>query len=254
MNRRNPTNRILIVLPFWSGDKDQAMMLARLLADIEPKHSEDADFLFVARFDCEHNLETISYVSRKFNVHTHVSRRRVTGWPGGCNAVFFGAMEWIYHKMESGQVPHYKAIFMMGADGAPFSADWISQLHQKWDEKQLTCSRPFMAGALLLDPQGIHDHINGDCALLSGDLKFLRWLVKGVCDITVPAGWDWVLAGDFKKWGWAGIREIKSVWRKSTRFSQAEWNSEIKFGTLWLHGQKDNSLLDVCRENLCKKM
>jgi len=253
MSKPNPTNRILIVLPFWEGDKGQAMLLARLLADIEPKHSEDADFLFVARYDCEHNLDTVSYVSRKFNVHTYRSRRRVTGWPMGCNAVFFGAMEWVFHKMESGQVPHYKAVFIMGADGAPFRLDWISYLHKQWDEKQVTCAPVFVAGALIEDVVGGHDHINGDCMMMSGNLKFLRWLVKGICDITVPAGWDWVLASDFRKWGWAAILGVKSAWRRQAKFTQTDWDSELRAGTVWLHGQKDNSLLDVCRENLCKK-
>ena len=40
------TNKILITIPFWSRDRDQAMELARLLADLEQAHSEIADFAF----------------------------------------------------------------------------------------------------------------------------------------------------------------------------------------------------------------
>jgi hypothetical protein len=84
-----PSNKILITIPFWNGDKDQAMKLARLLADLQPVHSTTADVLFVSRFDTKHDKQTIDYVSRKFNVYYHVSQRREVGWPHGCNGTFF---------------------------------------------------------------------------------------------------------------------------------------------------------------------
>ena len=79
MGQDQPT-KILLALQFWKGDKDQAMRVARLIADLEPRHTDFADFLFVSRFDCEQDLATVEYVSQKFNVHTYVNRhRRGTG-------------------------------------------------------------------------------------------------------------------------------------------------------------------------------
>lgn len=250
MKGPKPTNKILIALLFWDGDKALAMRLAKLLSDLEPGHSTEADFLFVPRFDCRWDDRMVKYVSRKFNTFTHVSKRRSVGWPLGCNGLFFGMSEWVFHKMESGQIPNYKAVFVMGADGVPFRQDWITYLHREWDAAN-SKKKIYMAGALILDEHTDrgNDHINGDCALLSGDLKFFRWIVRDVRDISTSAGWDWILAKDFKTWGWAGFPGIRSHWRRPD-LNEAEWDAEIAEGTVWLHGVKNDSLINIARKKL----
>ena len=243
------SNKILIVLPFWNGDRAQAFKLARLLADLEPEHSNLADFLFVARFDCKHGDQTVKYVSRKFNVSTYTSKKRGIGWPAGCNSLFFGGMEWIYHKIASKQIPGYKAVFNMGADCAPLSRNWLKQLTEAWDEeakkKPLYVAGPMVPGS----PIG-RSHINGDAQMTSGDLKFLKWLAMDVGDIRVAAGWDWLLSADFERWGWADLPFIKSYWRYPGEFPQSEWDVEVSRGTSFIHGVKGDSLLDLARKNL----
>jgi hypothetical protein len=245
---RTPSNKILIVLPFWSGDKPIAMKLARLLADLEPTHSEDADILFVSRFDCTHDDTTMQAVSRKFNVFKHTSQRRGTGWPMGCNSIFFGSLEWVYRKMEAKQIPQYQAVLFLGADGGPLKTGWIQHFVSSWREANKD-KKICMAGALI-DPQGDHPHINGDCALLSGDLSFLKWLTLGVGDVSTVAGWDWVLSSDFSQRGWADFPFVRSLWNKRTPFSEEDWDAEKALGTVWFHGQKGFSLIDMSRKKL----
>jgi hypothetical protein len=242
------TNKILIVLLYWEGDRAQAMKLARLLADLEAGHSARADFLFVARFDCKHDDDTIRYVSRKFNVFKHVSQRRGIGWPMGCNSIFFGALEWVYHKMAAKQIPHYRSILILGGDGAPLSRDWLSSFIN--ESEMLHKKQVFVSGALVQAKEHGHDHINGDCMLLSGNLDFLRWLAVTVGDVSVSAGWDWVLAKEFENWGWKGLPFVKSVWNRRKEFTQADWDAEVAAGTVWFHGQKAYSLLNLGRKNL----
>jgi hypothetical protein len=249
--RRTPysTNKILICIPFWAGDMRQAIKLARLLTDLEDRHSELADVLFVARFDCPHDDETVKYVSRRFNVFTHTSKRRETGWPMGCNGTFFGSMEWVYHKMSSGKVPNYKAVLNLGADSCPLRRDWLSTLSHAWD---LTNAhrKTYVAGPFLKDASGGgHDHINGDAIMLSGDLKFMKWLAVTVGGIKAAVGWDWGLAGDFRKWGWENFPFIKSLWQKPN-MTHEEWDSEFRQGTILIHGVKSDDLLDISRKNL----
>jgi hypothetical protein len=248
------TNKILIVLPFWEGDRSQAMSLARLLADLEPEHSDYADVLFVARFDQKHDPDTVKYAARRFNVHTYVSQRRGVGWPLGCNSIFFGAMEFIYHKAAAGQIPLYKAVFFMGADTAPLCRGWIEKLSATWDSLN-SKKQVYVAGHLIFaSPNaGGRDHINGDALLLSGDLKFQKWLVKGVQDVRHNAGWDWALAGEFRRWGWAGIPFIRSEWQRLAPFTQTDWDRQISQGIFIFHGQKDQTLLELARKNLCQK-
>lgn len=240
-----PSSKILIALLFWKQDRAQAMKLARLLADLEPEHSSRADILFVSRFDCKHDTVTEKYVSRKFNVHSYTSTRRGVGWPLGCNSIFFGAMEWIYHKIASGKIPHYQAVFLIAADSAPLRKDWLAQIHSEWlalNHHRRVC----VAGAWI---PGEHEHINGDCMMLSGNLDFLHWLAIKVQDIKQRGGWDWLLADRFREWGWENFPFIRSLWRKPN-FSQAEWEDCVKQGISWIHGIKSNDLLDLTRKNL----
>lgn len=238
------SDKILITILFWKNDRAQAMRLARLLADLEPGHSNAADILFVSRFDCKHDVVTEKYVARKFNIYSYTSTRRGVGWPMGCNSIFFGAMEWIYHKISGAKIPNYKAVFLLAADSAPLRRDWLAWLCKAWDDAQANKVR--VAGALL---PGAHEHINGDCIMFSGDLKFLKWLALDVQDIPNRGGWDWLLADRFKQWGWQDFPSIKSLWRKPG-MTQEEWDSLYGEGVCWVHGIKTNDVLDLTRKNL----
>lgn len=226
------------------------MELAQLLADLEPKHSQQADILFVSRFDCPHDVKAEREVSRKFNVFSYTSKRRGVGWPIGCNSIFFGAMDWVYNNIAYGKVPHYKAVLFLGADSCPLKKDWLTQMHYAWDSANKV-GPTYVAGALIPGVPGEgHDHINGDCMMLSGDLKFLKWLAIGVQDIKFSAGWDWLLAHDFEtRWGWADFAFIKSLWRRPT-FSASDWDEFTRQGVSWIHGVKDFSLIKLARKNL----
>lgn len=232
---------------FWDGDKPQAMKLARLLADIQPGHSNEADFLFVCRFDSSHDDAVVRHVTRRFNTYTHRSKRRGVGWPVGCNSLFFGSLEWVYHMMAGGKVPCYRNVLILGADSVPLTVDWLKNMRAYWDELQKH-TEVFVAGAM--GEAGGRMHINGDCMMLSGRLDFLKWLAVTIGDITVPAGWDWVLNDEFKRWGWADFPFVKSLWRKAT-FTRQEWDYAKNLGWEFVHGVKDDTLLDLAREQLC---
>lgn len=233
--------KILIALQYWDGDKAQALALARFLADLEPRHSDDADFLFMARFDSALDTPTIQHVSRKFNVHSRISRRRAKGWPCGCNDLWFSVMEWAQSMIQARKIPHYKAIFTCEADGCPIQRDWIAQLSLEWDR----VNRPtpvVMAGALVMPGP----HINGN-ALMSGDMNFLTWIGRRVGGVTPNSGWDYIMRDDFKKRGWADIPRMKSIYNTPT-FSPEQYADMIKNEWIWVHGVKDQSLIQMGRD------
>lgn len=239
-----PSDKILIVLQYWSGDKAQAMELAKLIADIEPGISQQADFLFVCRFDCRHDMDVVRYVSRKFSTFHHVSPRRGTGWPAGCNDLFFGGLEWIYHKMRARKLPHYKAVFFIEADCSPLSVDWISLMSSNWDKIQ-----PVFVAGRKLRSEHIHEHINGGSCALSGDFRFLEWLVMGPARSNDGAGWDYRLADDFRRWGWAELPGVECFWNRPT-LSDGQIQNLKDSGVIWLHGVKSNAVLDFSRKTL----
>lgn len=244
--RYSPSNKILVVLPFWSGDRSQMFKLARLIADLEPQHSTQADILFVARFDCKHGEQTVRHVSRKFNVLRYTSPKRGVGWPLGCNEIFAASMEYCFHKMKAGQIPGYKAVFNMAADTAPLAKNWIGSLSAAWDGAPAVMT----AGALIAGSVHGREHINGDACVLSGNLDFLQWVMRATGNLRVAAGWDWVLAMEFEKRGWKNIPCVRSLWRHHLGFTKDEWNLHVSQGTKILHGVKDDSVLELTRKNL----
>lgn len=238
--------KILICLPFWAGDKTEAMALAKLIADIQPNSglSKDADFLFVARFDAKHDTATVNYVSRKFKVYTHTSKRRGTGWPTGCTELFFGAFEWIFRKMESYMIPRYKAIFNIESDSIPLALNAIQHLSDIWSKLP---PKTYVAGPWL--ENGVSPglgHINGGACLLSGDLKFLKWLATRVN--VRGGGWDYILAPQFRDWGWANIPQIQSLWQ--VPMTESLFHDSIRRGIFWSHGNKGDAGIKLVRKHL----
>ena len=238
MNR--DSRKILLALQYWEQDKAQAMQVARLIADMETRLSDRADFLFVSRFDCAHDMETIGYVSRKFKVRHHVSRRRATGWPFGPNELWFETMQFCYeHTVEHERIPQYKAILTFEADATPLCPNWISILSDAWDE-----TRPAnTVGALLQHPG---PHVNGN-ALFSCDTGFMHWVVRQVSGCTPHGGWDYVLAPRFKEWGWKNCNAIRSWWKTPT-LAREQFEPLYPQGVCFLHGVKDDSVIRMVRE------
>jgi len=242
MAQDQPT-KILLALQFWKGDRDQAMRVARLIADLEPRHSDFADFLFVSRFDCEQDLSTVEYVSTKFNTHTFVNRhRRGTGWPHGCNDLWFGTMDHVYSFSEAKRFPPYKAVLTFEADACPLVPNWHRELSRSWDQ-QAVPKNAKMFGAKVEYPL---PHINGN-AMFSGDLKFLYWVSRqiGGCDPT--KGWDFWLAKEFKRVGWADCPLMKSLWQTKTMSPEAILHLR-ESGCVFLHGIKDTSVQEEVRK------
>jgi hypothetical protein len=236
--------KILLVLQFWEGDKEQAMQLARFIADLSPGMNDHADFLFAARFDCPQDNDAVKYVSRKFNVWTTTCRRRGVGWPHGCNELWFGTMSWIYDMITMKKLQHYKAVFTFEADCVPMRPDWLQHFCREWDAIQ-TVQPIYVAGALLRAPG---EHINGN-AMFSTDLKFLRWIAKDIVSAASSAGWDFWLAPQFRQWGWAQLPGLLSYWNAQT-MPEAEINRLFWSGIAFLHGVKDDSLFKEARRRL----
>lgn len=237
------SDKILLALQFWGGDKIQAMKLARLIADLEPGMSSRADFLFISRFDCSHDVPTVEHVSRKFKVFTHVNRtRREVGWPAGCNGLWFGTMDHVYALGESKRMPPYKAVLTFEADGFPMRPDWIPRLHDAWDEANRR--KPIVAlGAMQTSP-GLH--INGN-ALFSGDKKFLFKIARQISGCAPHKGWDYVLAPEFRKLGWADCPKMRSWWNYPT-MSVKDFEAIIAQDVVFFHGCKDDSVLRHMRQ------
>lgn len=236
--------KILIALQFWEGDKLQADALARFLADLEPRHTDLADFLFVHRHDCVFPTGLDKYVSRKFNTFVYRAARGNTGWPAGCNTLWTNTITWAKTMSQARRVPAYKAIFTCESDGGPVYQDWIARLSQAWNVANHP--RPVcVAGPVVSIPAR---HMNGNL-LVSGEAGTLNWIHRLALGVTSTMGWDWVLSPQFEKRGWANIPGMVSYYNSRT-FSVEQYRKMQADQLIWVHGIKDNSLIDLGREFL----
>lgn len=235
------TNRILIALQYWEGDRTRALALSHFLADLEPVKSQIADFLFVCRFDSTLDEASVHHVARKFNAYTFKSRRRETGWPCGCNGLWFSTMEWAQSMIAAKKVPQYKAIFTCEADGCPIQRNWIERMSLEWD--RVNQKSPVVIAGALVEPG---PHINGN-ALFTGDPDVLHWIARRVSGVRPDCGWDFCLASEFQRRGWADIPGIKSIYNTPT-FSAEQYKKMIDSDLIWVHGVKDTSLITLGRK------
>src|SRR6188768_1505525 len=96
---------LILNVQFWDGDKEQAMALVRLLADLEPKKRDDVIMLFTARFDCEFDESAIAYASTKFDTYRFKCTRNATGWPNGPNQVMGESYSHCVEAHRDGRLP-----------------------------------------------------------------------------------------------------------------------------------------------------
>ncbi len=225
--------KILIAFQFWDGDKAQMMKVARFVADIEPAMQERADILFVCRNDSSQDMEVVKHVSGKFHVHHAKSRRGEVGWPGGCNGLFFGTMDWIYEMKEAGRIPDYKAVLIMESDAAPLVPDWIAKLSEAWDAARVNVFGALQEGLV---------HINGN-ALYSGDMKFLKRVSREIGGCSPSGGYDYLLHPEWVRQGCADCKLMRSWWR-CPGLDDATYDQLVRDGVVFLHGVKNDSVME----------
>jgi len=236
-------SKLLLALQYWQGDRAQAMEVARLIADLEPRHNPDVDFLFVSRFDCQHDLKTIDYVSSKFKMWHYINRhRRGVGWPSGCNDLWFGTMDHICSYTEAKIMPEYDAVLTFEADASPLGPYWHKTLLDSW--RKVNRKRPVKVHGAMQQYPGVH--INGNC-LFSGDLPFLNLVSRKIGGCPPIYGWDFFLTKQFSREGWENCPQMVSYWQQAT-MKPADVDALIDQGVVFLHGIKDNSVLNRIRE------
>lgn len=169
-------------LQFWSGDKAQAMALARLIADLEDKPRQDVIFLFTARFDTTHDEATIAYVEKKFPVLRYTTKRRGVGWPDGPNKMMADSYEhcvnlWKHNKLP----PHISAVFLGEADCVPLRRGWLDEIIQEYK----SCGKRFLGAWLKLGDANV-EHVNGNCVM---SMDFWK-KCSGIFHPPSKGGWD----------------------------------------------------------------
>lgn len=236
--------RGIVSITFWERDKAAAMKIARLIADLEPTFNEQVDFLFLSRFDCAHDAETVNYVARKFATHTYINKnRRGVGWPFSCNECFFGLLDWVYTMRLANKLPEYKWVLNTEPDSCPLRRDWLLRLDEAWDKAKVKVLGPIVPPG---PPETGGVHCNGN-SLYSADMEFLHHLARKLGGCNPTGGFDFLLAPLFRKMGWADCRLMRSWWHCGPQTEDSIFQLQRE-GVVFLHGDKSDATHNIIRK------
>jgi hypothetical protein len=122
-----PPSGVVIALMYWAGDLPEAMRLARLIQELEPRRRDDVIFALCPRFDVERTSEqeaVFMALAGKFPTMFCPSRTQVTGHPDGAAAMWSDTMAQLSEAWHLGRVNAH-SVFTIEADGCPLRADWL---------------------------------------------------------------------------------------------------------------------------------
>jgi hypothetical protein len=246
---------LMLNFQFWEGDKDQAMELARLIADIEPSFRGDVEVMFTARFDCRHDIKTIEYVSKKFKLHKYTTTTKATGWPYGCNRMFSDSYQQFITLCRNGS-SKMEACLFIESDCVPLHKDWINMLAKEFKE-----SGKMIGGAWLKYGDAGVEHINGNC-IIHKDF----WIKnRGILNPPRQGGWDATCANIMLPnaypsrliWSDYHLGKESNPWRGCEFLFEAKsygTESNALYGEklypVWLHGPKDMRGIECARQRL----
>ena len=248
---------MILALQFYEGDMNNAMKLARLLADIEPVPRKDVLLALVCQPGTPLDgrvKEVLSHCSKKFAVEHVVSKYGAKGWADGSGQLWTGTMEHIHEQWKKGLVS-FGAIFTFdGGDGVPLRRDWIDVLKKEHvcalsKGKLVTGSAQMRTGGDHPKPGGFRNHINGNMVL------HLSIWDKHPSLHHTPLGasmkrhniWD-QYHGDVLLSEALPSTVICSRWN-CTGLNLAIMKEHVR-NSVWLHGYKDSFVADVAREFL----
>lgn len=186
-----PTNEVpfvdpglVVALQYWSGDRDRAFRLARLIADIEPAYRTDVTLVLAGRFDTNVGdaSATVAHCGTKmrtFAVLAGPTGYGKTGHPDGASGLWTGTMEQLADRWCTGDLDR-SSVFTIEADGCPISRDWISRVRAE-HQRTLDAGRR-VTGAFMPRPQ---PHINGSLVMS------IPWWIDTLSMHSTPDGHAW---------------------------------------------------------------
>lgn len=236
------TVKLALVLQFHPGDRDTAMRLARMIADIEQLPRDDVQFYFAARYDAAHDDDTVNYVRTKFPcTETITTFTKLTGWPQGPNAMAQDILLLFDKKRD------VDGLFLIEPDVVPLRKYWLNILIDEW-------LGAIAAGKIQLGawrgsgPPG--GHLNGNCILIP---RIATWLRERGFEVGQMAGgiaWDCQIAAWTREyWATTGIIKNKFQSHKATEDDLLTPDLGDDPPAI-IHGYKDDSAYLLARKML----
>lgn len=230
---------MIIALQYWAGDQEQALALARLIADIEPRRREDAILVLARRGDCIESDEarrTQAYCSDKLSTMLLQSQRPEVGHPAGCFGLWAGMMQRLALLHGRGLTPwRHSAVMCCEADGGPINKDWIGMVIKAHERSLVQGKR--ITGPVMDTPI---PHTNGNNVMELGVIEDY----PGLMTCPPEAAWDLHHAKVL-------IRETRACNVILNAYNTRDWTrgclTPMARETAWVHGCKDDSVYQYAR-------
>lgn len=251
---------LILNVQFWPGDRDQAMQLVRLMADLESKKRDDVILLFTARFDADFDEEAIDYASAKFQCYRFKGTRTATGWPNGPNQVMGESYSFCVEGLRDGRIPREcDGVMFIESDCVPLARDWLDQILTEWKEARRLGRK--VLGAHLKYGDANIEHINGNCII---SLDFWR-ACKDIFNPQSRGGWDATLRSPMIAHGypskliWSDYRlgtddnpwkGCDYLWQPKKYGARENPHYGIELRPVWYHGIKTMAGINCVREKL----
>jgi len=226
---------ILIVIPYWAGDKAQAMELCKIVAGLQPHHVANvANILLVCRQDCTIDRNMVDILRPKFTLFTFHSNSNLKGWPAGANGIFAQTM--IHIALKSSKT--YECVYWMEPDAIPLCPNWFWDLVEEWRSRHPTVN---VVGCRSdCNGDGTGDHITG-CAVYHPNIARIMPELT-LCD---NIAWDYKHRDKIVRVG----KHTPAIenWYKATNADPGILD-RVNVGVRIIHGFKDSSLTDLVKK------
>lgn len=242
--------KLLIALQFWSGDREQAMRLAQLIAENEPARRDDVMFCFFNRSDCEPvDRETLGKMLMKMDAFSRVSMTvdRETDWPDACNAMAIDVLRQSAFQWKFGPWHDISGVLLLEPDCIPIARDWIDQVKKEW-------AAAFIDGKWLMgtwrDGGGDLGHINGNMVVRPDFAQLVDFT-----QVYPGLAWDCALAPQLHT-HWQVTYLMCNRWKERKlcdeiiQVHRDAHGSSIFQKPVLVHGVKDDSVWDYAKRVL----
>jgi hypothetical protein len=174
---------------YWDGDKTKIENVARLAADLLPEPTDQAEALFVARYDASSPSAGVQYrLGQKFSkCDVWPCDRRATGFPGGCNEMAYGLLNYVYIQRHMKlKFQDITTILMLEGDCVITRPTWVEELCADWESAYNYGKRIVGAVQKAIPEIPTNEHIN---AVAMYDPEILR-LIPQMIGGPEHIGWD----------------------------------------------------------------
>jgi hypothetical protein len=228
-------------MQYWEGDKQRALSVARMIADLQAEKDDRFQFMFLRRFDATPvDDETIGYVGRKFDILTHTCRRKEVGWPAGCNGMASDALMLAQERWNTSEWKRVTGVWLLESDILPLYQDWLYRIEREW-------KMALEDGKLVMGAWSPHHspvgHINGNMLFHPS----LCDRVKGLEGSAPHIGWDVYHAQRLHRHAWKS-NQMLNLYRGINVTEADIYAPGTRYA--FVHGIKDDSGLQIIRRRL----